>query len=162
MTGPAILRTSFRRPTLLIPALLLLGLSLGWVIAGLAVWSGVAHGAGFPEGKMGLVFFGLLYFYARATRLTLDVDALELKQLLTTRRARWDDIETMSLRSYLEPTFRGQAASGIRLRLAGQAKPLDIPDVFTLPKRELAALLSARLAAHRAMTSPATGALARV
>ena len=143
-----VLQASLRRFSLLAPAIILSGMTAGLVIASILTALGVIRGPGFPAGAGSAMFLALLIAYARLTRLTIDADGIELTQPFSRRNARWDEIVSLYVRSYLEPTHRGGVASGIRIRLARQDKPFDIPDLFT-PKRELAALISARWTAYR-------------
>lgn len=81
--------------------------------------------------------------YAALLKLQIDEDGIAFRNLLGTRRLAWADIATIDPVSALTPAGRGGNMSGLRLRT--RAGTVTIPDVFTVRRDALRALLLQRI-----------------
>ena len=90
--------------------------------------------------------------YAAWLRLTLDGDGIAFRNLLGTRRVPWSALTAIDTVSALTPAGRGGNMNGLFLR----ASPHDllVPDVFTLRRDALRALLLDRARAAASKNAP--------
>ena len=147
--GPVVICADLKRPYLFLPMLLLgTGAGIAFVVC-VAALAGAFHKPGIGAGAARATLLCLVPFsyirwiYAARSVLVLDDQGLHMTQPFAKWSVRWEDITLVQTTSAWDVTHRGGIAAGVRISVR-DASSRHIPDVLSIRRRELAAMIGAR------------------